>query len=670
MPSGPDRTYTPNALAAATGVPARRIRAAIRAGEARSLDVRGAVAPRRVARLRGLARRDPRPARALARGARPRARRRGAPETRTAHPLSAAMPAFTDLKPQHRRILFEQRAIDPEVATERGYRSVEGVGARALGYVGRNARAGLAIPLHTVWGDQWGEPWAQLRPDDPVVEELPGGKRKVHKYLRPTGSQTVLDVHPRWLGRLNDPVTPVAIVEGIPKADALTSIGVMAVALLGVDCWSGNGGVVLSDFRHFNWKGRRVLIAFDSDTRTNPNVQRAARRLAEELRRRGADVYLALPPARGKEKVGWDDYLARLKPERRKDSVVFERAKPIDEALPELRPRIHVVTAADVEPEEVTYLWPPYVPDRKLTVVDGDAGLGKTFLLLRLAAAMSTGATLPGGPNGDPVAVKGGNTLYFTMEDGLADTVVPRFLKVGGDAKKLVLSKEFHGAAGENLAFTFQHLGALEELLEKERPRLVVFDPLLGYLGAEVDAHRSNQTRPILAELGRVAEAHGCAVVGIRHTRKSREGGAVHAGLGTVDITAAARSVLIVGKHPVKAGVSVLAHTKSSTCRAGASLEFSIDDEGRFEWGGTSTLRADDLVAAPRRRGPEPRVRDEVEAWLQETLVGGEVKANEVYRLAAARGYARSTINRAADRLGVVRTGEPGSRSSGWRLKF
>jgi hypothetical protein len=574
--------------------------------------------------------------------------------------------ARRDLANHHRRFL-SNRAIDQEVARERGYWSIKTeASARGLGYRGQNARLGLAIPIHTVWGPEWAGRWTQLRPDDPISDE----KGKVRKYLRPAKSETVVDVHPRSLDLLRNRSVPVVVTEGIPKADALTSLGFVTLGLLGVDCWSGNDGTVLPDLKSVALKERQAIIAFDSDARTNMHVLAAARRLGEELKRRGADVYLALPPAPVEGKHGWDDYLATLDSTDRTQQVLLNLAEPIDLAVPKLRPRLDVVAATDVVPETVEYLWPPYVPLGKLTIIDGDAGLGKTYLLLRLAAAMSREESLPGGTDGESVAVMPGRTLYLSLEDGVADTLVPRYTGLGGNRNALILSTGSIDVGGTERAFTFRNLDVLDAALAEHGPRLLVFDPLLGFLGADVDSNKSNETRPLLAQLGRLAERHRCAMVGIRHTRKSREGRAIHAGLGAVDISAAARSVLIVGKHPRQADAVVLAHTKSSTTRAGASIEFAIDEDGKLSWGGVSSLAADDLVAAPRPRGPRPAKRGAATEWLRDFLReagDGGIAAGDLYEHAATEGHRESTVKRALRELGAEKVGR--ARAVMWRLR-
>jgi len=579
-----------------------------------------------------------------------------------------------DLSDHHRRYLRE-RGVTPAVAARRGYATLADPRALARGGHGfpRRQAASLAgpvlvIPLFTVAG---GRARSQARLPRPV-----DGR----KFVLPRGAPNLLDVHPACYGapEFRDRRLPLFVTEGVTRGDALWGVGLPAASLTGI--WnfrgrdaSGQTGPV-EDLDLLPVEGRVVVVAPDGDVARNESVRAATRQLAHWLDRRGAaEVRILAPPRELGPKAGLDDLLGRRRAEGRSaDEIRAELddlARPAAEALGAAGPRLRVVTAAEVEPEEVTYLWDPYVPDGKLTIVDGDAGLGKTFLLLALAAAASRGGKLPSGPAGEPAPVARGRTVFFTMEDGHADTIVPRFAALGGRRNQLLLPAVYGDEGEEDAAFTFGDLRALDALLAAERPRLVVFDPFLGYLGARVDAHRSNETRPILARLDRLAARHGCAIVGIRHTRKAREGGAIHAGLGTVDITAAARSVLIVGKHPRREGAVVLAHAKSSTARAGASVEFAIAEGGRLEWGGVSDLRADDLVRAPARRGPEPRATDEVADWLTGVLAGKEgVPAAEVRRLAKARGFTASTVDRAAKRLGVER-GRRGSRTSVWRLR-
>ena len=209
------------------------------------------------------------------------------------------------LSPDHAAMLRES-AINDEVVSERGYRSVDKTEAAAFGFKGAQQRAGLLIPIRDVHGNV---ALHQLRPDKPRTR-----KGKPIKYETPPGSRMVLDVPYRSRPLLGDPSVPLWITEGVKKADALVSAGACAIGLAGVWNWRGTnpagGKTALSDFEEIAWNGRTVLLAFDSDCSTNAHVQQALGRLAASLIHRDARVRFVVLPQAGDDKVGVDDFLA------------------------------------------------------------------------------------------------------------------------------------------------------------------------------------------------------------------------------------------------------------------------------------------------------------------------------------------------------------------------
>lgn len=214
---------------------------------------------------------------------------------------------MSGLSDAHRRMLFEESGISPEIVAERGVRSVSGGrGELPAVFSWRQKRRGAGV-LFTVHRPG-GETSHVFRPDEPDPEN-PG-----HKYEQPCknlgGSGNVLDVHPRMRSLLEEPSVPLWWVEGIKKADALTSRGAVAVGISGVWNWLSEGEPI-SDMWEIPVEGRRVYVCFDSDMLRNPGVQEAAERLAEHLQRRGAEVLIAyLPDQPDGSKTGADDFLA------------------------------------------------------------------------------------------------------------------------------------------------------------------------------------------------------------------------------------------------------------------------------------------------------------------------------------------------------------------------
>lgn len=327
-----------------------------------------------------------------------------------------------------------------------------------------------------------------------------------------------------------------------------------------------------------------------------------------------------------------------------------------------------IVRLADVEPQEVQWLWWPYIPLGKITLVEGDPGIGKTFLMLYLSAILSRGWGLPdqsGAPSGrtEPTDV-----LYMTAEDGLGDTLRPRLEAAGADVSRVHAltgwSEVVDGETAEGAVF-LSETAIIREALERIRPSLLVVDPLQAFLGAQVDMHRANEVRPLLSGLGKLAEEYGCAVVGVRHLGKSFKGRAIYSGLGSIDFAAAARSVLLVGEHR---GEKLMAHVKSSLAPAGKSLRYVLRD-GALEWAGVSDVTPDDMLVRVTDASESSR-EDEAKDFLSDMLSEGPQPAKELFRLAREAGIAKRTLERAKSALGVTseRVGRPGA-DGGWAWK-
>ncbi|MBX3026966.1 AAA family ATPase [bacterium] len=324
---------------------------------------------------------------------------------------------------------------------------------------------------------------------------------------------------------------------------------------------------------------------------------------------------------------------------------------------------------ADVAPAPVDWLWPGRIPRGMVTFVDGDPAAGKTTIALDLAARVSTGAAWPcGAAGGEPGAV-----LYLTAEDALAQTIRPRLDAAGADcARVYTLDAEAHGGV------TMQDADILADALERTGAVLLVVDPLTAYLGAGVDMHRGEQTRPVLRRIGALAERHGCAVVIVRHLRKSGTDRALYRGLGSVDLAGVARSVLLAGVDPSDADQRALAHIKLSVGPHAPTLGYAIEsvrvplsdgrcaDVGRVRWTGPSDLTADALLAAAPDADQRSELAEAVD-WLRERLAEGQAVSRAVEREAGGAGISARTLRRARSVLGVQsrRTGLPGRRGGG-----
>lgn len=225
---------------------------------------------------------------------------------------------------------------------------------------------------------------------------------------------------------------------------------------------------------------------------------------------------------------------------------------------------LRLIRMSEVKTQEVRWLWHPYMPFGKITIIQGNPGEGKTTLALRLAAACSRGQALPGMEPGAPI-----NILYQTAEDGLGDTIKPRLMSAGADLNRIVCIDE-----------TERSLSLLDNRIEQgireTNAKLLILDPLQGYLGRNVDMNRANEIRDVLKRLTVIADQTGCAVVLIGHLNKAVGANSAYRGLGSMDFRAAARSVLLVGRMKKEPHVRVIVHDKSSLAPEGKSVAFSL----------------------------------------------------------------------------------------------
>lgn len=247
----------------------------------------------------------------------------------------------------------------------------------------------------------------------------------------------------------------------------------------------------------------------------------------------------------------------------------------------------------DVQTWEVNWLWYPYIPYGKITVIEGDPGEGKTTLALTLVALLSRGQPLPCDEDipYEPISI-----IYQTAEDGIDDTIKPRLEKANADCSKIRVIDETE----KELSMTDERL---EQAIAETNAKLVILDPIQAYIGSNVDMHRANEIRPVLKRLGIIAEKYGCAIVLIGHMNKASGSKSTYRGLGSIDIQATARSVLLVARIPDKPNIRIMAQDKPSLVAAGDSIGFEISEDRGFECIGPYDITVDELLAGKEGRG-------------------------------------------------------------------
>ena len=330
----------------------------------------------------------------------------------------------------------------------------------------------------------------------------------------------------------------------------------------------------------------------------------------------------------------WNDVLAHRAeiPNRNyfKSIVLKEPSKP---------ETVKIIRMSDVELTPVEWLWKPYLPFGKLSVLQGNPGEGKTYFAMHLAAACTNGKLLPNMERMEPF-----NVIYQTAEDGLGDTVKPRLIEAGADLDRVLVIDD----SDVQLTLSDERI---EKAIIENNARLVIIDPIQAYLGADVDMNRANEVRPIFMRLGQVAQRTGCAILLIGHLNKAAGMQSLQRGLGSIDIAAAVRSVMFIGKLKHDPTMRILTHEKSSLAPPGASLAFSLGDESGFSWVGEYDITADEMLSGiePQRETKTQQAKD----LICTLLAGGkQVLSEDIDKAALERGIPGRTVRDAKRELG------------------
>ncbi len=305
----------------------------------------------------------------------------------------------------------------------------------------------------------------------------------------------------------------------------------------------------------------------------------------------------------------------------------------------------------------VNFLWKPYIPFGKLTMLQGNPGEGKTYIAMQLCAACTGRIGLPGLQPMQPF-----NVIYQTAEDGLGDTVKPRLKEAGADLDRVLVIDE---SDGKQLTLSDDRI---ERAIIQNDAKLFIVDPIQAYIGSRVDMNRANEVRPIFRNLSEVAQRTGCAIVLIGHLNKSVGMQSTYRGLGSIDLTASVRSILFVGRTKDDPNLRVITHEKSSLAPPGASIAFVLGDDDGFRWTGEYDITADELLNGNEQRDNKTKLMEARELICSLLSGGHHMLSEELDREAISRGISTRTLREAKKELGssLKHTRIEGRRKEFW----
>jgi archaellum biogenesis ATPase FlaH len=319
----------------------------------------------------------------------------------------------------------------------------------------------------------------------------------------------------------------------------------------------------------------------------------------------------------------------------------------------------HFRMGCGITKKPIQWLWPGWIPLAKLTVLDGDPGLGKSTLLLDLAARVTKLGKMP-----DNVEGMSGNVCVMSAEDSAEDTMIPRLEAAKYTSTRTFFLEEVEEPGGERRPYEFpEDLEKLEEFLFDKNIRLLIIDPLIAFI-VGADVNKDQEIRRVLFKLSKIADRTKTAIIGMRHLNKSNNPKALYRGNMSIGVIGHARTGLLVAQDPDEEELRVFCVTKCNLAKRPQPLSFRLEqatpDICRIQWLGPCSHDPDTLLNPPKSE-EEKEKSEEAKSQLQECmdiihdlleLNENKVKVNEAKaECKKALGASPSTVQRAARKL-------------------
>ena len=296
---------------------------------------------------------------------------------------------------------------------------------------------------------------------------------------------------------------------------------------------------------------------------------------------------------------------------------------------------------SEVQSTDVRWLWYPFIAIGKITLLQGDPGDGKSTMMMNLIAELSTGGKTPDGCKiGVPQKV-----IYQCSEDGVSDTIKPRLERCGADCRKIAfINEEFYNG------LTLDDERIRQAIIEF-RPRLVVIDPIQAYLGSDSDLQIAGRARKLMRRLGMWAAGYDCAIVLIGHLNKKEGSKGLYRSLGSIDVVAAARSVLQVERDTENPDIRIVHQIKNSLAPTAEDIRFSISADKGFRW-----LECRPQLFEKQQPDAEPKFDTEQQKaayWIKHFLEKGDMSANEIYCRLDNEGVSKRVARMVKTEMGI-----------------
>jgi energy-coupling factor transporter ATP-binding protein EcfA2 len=316
------------------------------------------------------------------------------------------------------------------------------------------------------------------------------------------------------------------------------------------------------------------------------------------------------------------------------------------------------LTLADIQAEEVPWLFERRFAKGMFSLLQGDPGEGKSTIA-RAMTAMITSGHAPNfwGMNTDGPR----DVVWLTKEESLKHSVVPALSKMGANLSRVHVIKmelDEEGRLPPDFIFDDWGIQQLREKIEATQAVLVVIDPLVSFFDSSTDIHRQNETRKTLGRLIQLGEATGAIPLGIVHQNKGNNANAIYRAIGSIDFPAAARTAFMVGHDPDDRGKKAFVQIKSNLGPFASPLGFTIEDDGELLWDEECTLDAERMCEPPNTKARKEKT-DACRDWLESQLEFGKWEVATLVQRAKDEGFSQRLVYNCANELRVSRGNQP-----------